>query len=481
MSRPRDCGAWQATPAARSVSACAPLRGLSPWRAVRVGTPGLALTSQLQQLRGFAKRARVRKRKFVDRVRVQVTGGQGGRGVVSFESTGIAKKRAVGGNGGRGGDVIIEASQHVHALSFQTYVFKGRNGTDATGKGKSGRQGKDTRFLVPMGTVIKQVDRTYDVVRETKAEEELRLELMRHAVEGIPYDAAEESDYEYEDAAKGDAKYDADSGLYYEAGESDADTDADAAVAMPARDTSVAHEDVLTTLAELDAHGQTFVAARGGAPGMGNRSLRRDEETPETPHIAGQPGTHMFLELELKTIADVGLVGFPNAGKSTFLGAVSRARPKVAPYPFTTLHPFVGIVNFPDTYRITVADIPGLIDGAHENRGLGHEFLRHVERTKVLLYIVDVSPDNERHPADDLRSLQNELAAYSEELVRRPAAVFANKTDVAGLQTRKRLAELRDATLLPVLDGSAMRGANVPLVVDSLRWLCEQAEKQADE
>ena len=148
--------------------------------------------------------------------------------------------------------------------------------------------------------------------------------------------------------------------------------------------------DRMEVVADLDKPGATFLAAKGGRPGLGNRILagkttsfgRLRKHMPENK-TTGQPGTSQYYELELKTIADVGLVGYPNAGKSTLLSVLSRATPAIASYPFTTLHPYVGIVEFPDTFRLSVADIPGLIDGAHRNVGLGHDFLRHIERTKV--------------------------------------------------------------------------------------------------
>lgn len=148
--------------------------------------------------------------------------------------------------------------------------------------------------------------------------------------------------------------------------------------------------DKMETVCDLDQPGVTFLAAIGGKPGLGNRILagkttnfgRLRKHMPDNKGT-GSPGTSQYYELELKTIADVGLVGYPNAGKSTLLSTLSRATPEIAPYPFTTLHPYVGIVEFPDTYRLSVADIPGLIEGAHRNVGLGHDFLRHIERTKV--------------------------------------------------------------------------------------------------
>jgi GTP-binding protein len=156
--------------------------------------------------------------------------------------------------------------------------------------------------------------------------------------------------------------------------------------------------DRMETVYDLDKPGTTFLAASGGKPGLGNRILAgrttnfgRLRKHMDEGKTIGQPGTSQYYELELKTIADVGLVGYPNAGKSTLLSTLSRATPAIAPYPFTTLHPYVGIVEFPDTYRLSVADIPGLIEGAHRNVGLGHDFLRHIERTKVSVLLVEMS------------------------------------------------------------------------------------------
>lgn len=159
--------------------------------------------------------------------------------------------------------------------------------------------------------------------------------------------------------------------------------------------------DRMEVVADLDKPGTTFLAAKGGKPGLGNRILagkttnfgRLRKHMPENK-TTGQPGTSQYYELELKTIADVGLVGYPNAGKSTLLSVLSRATPEIAPYPFTTLHPYVGIVEFPDTFRLSVADIPGLIDGAHRNVGLGHDFLRHIERTKVVQDMLHSTVEN---------------------------------------------------------------------------------------
>jgi GTP-binding protein len=184
--------------------------------------------------------------------------------------------------------------------------------------------------------------------------------------------------------------------------------------------------------------GESFVAAKGGRPGMGNCMLAgktRDERASSRVHrSAGHTGTEAFYELELKAIAEVGLVGYPNAGKSSFLGAASNARPHVAPYPFTTLAPGIGVLEYSDFARVTVADLPGLVAGASQNRGLGHAFLRHVERVFGIAFVVDAAGVDGRDPSDDLQSLLAELALYQPALARKPAVVLANKCDLPEAQ-----------------------------------------------
>lgn len=197
-------------------------------------------------------------------------------------------------------------------------------------------------------------------------------------------------------------------------------------------------------IVDLDRENMSFVVAAGGKGGRGNARFTSSVNRAPRECEEGEPGEERNIELELKTIADIGLVGFPNAGKSTLLRALSHARPKVAPYPFTTLHPVVGVMEFPDFSRISVADIPGLIDGAHDNVGLGHEFLKHIERTKMLAYVLDTAGVDGRTPWEDFRALQNELELYMKGLSKRPAVVIANKMDLP--ESRENL-ELLDAEL----------------------------------
>ncbi len=211
-------------------------------------------------------------------------------------------------------------------------------------------------------------------------------------------------------------------------------------------------------LADLSQPGDTFVAARGGKGGRGNP--RFATQTNRAPHEwePGEEGTAAELYLELKTIADVGLVGYPNAGKSTLLRAVSAARPKVAPYPFTTLHPVVGVVELPGFRQLKVADIPGLIEGAHRNVGLGHAFLKHIERTYVLTFVLDMAGVDGRNPWDDYRSLNRELELYMHGLSGRRKIIVANKMDLP--ESEENLARLREelcadpVEIIPVSAGS---------------------------
>jgi GTP-binding protein len=185
-------------------------------------------------------------------------------------------------------------------------------------------------------------------------------------------------------------------------------------------------------IADLTETGQEFVLCKGGEPGQGNWRFKTATNRTPVEHTLGTPGELGVFYLELRRIADVGLIGCPNAGKSTLLGKLSAAKPKVASYPFTTLQPVVGVVEFPAFRRCTIADIPGLIEGAHANRGLGHEFLRHITRCRVLLFVLDIAGSEGRDPISDLEILRREIKEYDEELARFPWKVVANKMDLEG-------------------------------------------------
>jgi len=190
----------------------------------------------------------------------------------------------------------------------------------------------------------------------------------------------------------------------------------------------------LDPIVDLVEEGQTFVLCDGGTPGEGNFKFRTPTNQVPTEHTLGTPGEQGVFYLELRRIADAGLVGFPNAGKSTLLGKLSAAKPKVGSYPFTTLQPMIGVVEFGGFRRCTVADIPGLIEGAHENRGLGHEFLRHITRCRVLLFVLDMAGSEGRDPIRDLEILRTEIKEYDEDLAKFPWKVIANKMDLEGAE-----------------------------------------------
>jgi GTP-binding protein len=205
-------------------------------------------------------------------------------------------------------------------------------------------------------------------------------------------------------------------------------------------------------MADLTVHGQQFLLCKGGRGGLGNRNFATARR--QTPRFAqpGEPGEEGEFRLELRIIADVGLVGYPNAGKSTLLSAVSQARPKIAPYPFTTLRPQIGIVTYPDFSRLVVCDVPGLISGAHQNVGLGHSFLRHIERCRILVILIDMAGADGRLPWDDYRQILNELGLYDSALLEKPRLVVANKMDepVAEENLKKFKRRIPKTPVLPI-------------------------------
>ncbi|XP_966382.1 mitochondrial ribosome-associated GTPase 2 [Tribolium castaneum] len=220
---------------------------------------------------------------------------------------------------------------------------------------------------------------------------------------------------------------------------------------------------------DLSSEGIMFVAARGGAGGKGNHFFVTDTE--QAPKICeyGAEGEDLEYTLEIKSMAHVGLIGFPNAGKSTLLSAVSRARPKIAPYPFTTLKPHIGMVQYDDYEQIAVADLPGLIPESHKNRGLGIQFLKHAERCTALLYIIDLSLDK---PWQYLHTLQYELSQFSKHLLERPQLVIANKIDLP--EAEKNLELLKQETDLKVIPVSAKLGTNITQLLQEIRVIYDQ-------
>lgn len=200
--------------------------------------------------------------------------------------------------------------------------------------------------------------------------------------------------------------------------------------------TVVIDEDTGEVVHDFTVNGEKFVIARGGRGGRGNQHFATPTHQAPTEHEPGRPGQERRLRMELKLLADVGLVGFPNAGKSTLISRISAAKPKIANYPFTTLEPNLGVVRMSNERTYVVADIPGLIEGAHEGAGLGIQFLRHIERTKVLVHLVDVSEFSGRDPVEDFKVILKELGSFSEELLNKPMLVVATKMDVAQDTTR---------------------------------------------
>jgi len=228
-------------------------------------------------------------------------------------------------------------------------------------------------------------------------------------------------------------------------------------------------------LKDLDGSDQRVCVAHGGRGGKGNK--RFASSTNQTPRHAeeGKPGEARHLKLELKLIADVGLVGLPNAGKSTLLSRVSAARPKIAPYPFTTLQPYLGIVELSDYRRFVIADIPGLIEGSHTGQGLGHDFLRHIERTRLILHLVDIAPSDDSDPITNYHTIRRELAQYSPTLAQKPEIVVASKMDldpdnVKFSHFQQNLA--RESHAISSVTGAGLNGLNESL------WKCIQAVRR---
>jgi GTP-binding protein len=296
---------------------------------------------------------------FIDRAKIHVKAGNGGNGVTAFRREKFVPRGGPsGGDGGRGGDVWIEADLGLNTLLHLRYnpEHRAERGRHGEGSNRHGKDGTDATVKVPVGTQV-----------------------------------------------------------------FDAQTD--------------------ELLFDFTEAGQRFQAAKGGRGGFGNAHFTTSTNRAPRYHQEGGAGEESELQLELKLIADVGLVGFPNAGKSTLISVISAAKPKIADYPFTTLEPNLGVVDMGDFRTFVVADIPGLIEGAHAGAGLGDRFLRHVERTKLILHLVDVSSLSGRDPVSDYEIINRELASYKKELAERPQIVVATKIDA--LDEPDRLENLR--------------------------------------
>jgi GTPase len=366
---------------------------------------------------------------FIDEIKVFARAGHGGKGAVAFHREAfIAKGGPSGGNGGRGGNVILQADHDLNNLIGQFYQPRliAENGKAGMGKGMDGPAGKDLVVKVPCGTLVWRMEKA-SVEEESgdeSAEAPEKMLLSSTATRPVIRHSGRARAMEINLKAEDDAQ-------------------------RAARQRHAAKGELI---ADLTQHGQQFVLCKAGRGGLGNRNFAT--ATRQTPRFAqpGEPGDEGDFLLELRIIAEVGLVGYPNAGKSTLLTAISKARPKVAPYPFTTLHPQIGIVEYPDFHRLTVCDVPGLIEGAHKNVGLGHSFLRHIQRCKILVLLLDMAGTDAREPWDDYKQLLNELGLYNESLLDRPRLVVANKMDesVAEENLKKFKRKFRKVTVLPI-------------------------------
>lgn len=313
---------------------------------------------------------------FIDTATIRVKAGDGGRGIVSFRREKYVPKGGPdGGNGGKGGDVVLVADPHLRTLLDYRYqhTYVAPNGRPGEGGNRTGQSGQDLVLRVPCGTLVR-------------------------------------------DALTGEL------------------------------------------LGDLTAPGQRLVVARGGRGGRGNAAFA--SPTNRAPRIAepGQPGQERIVELELKLLADVGLVGFPNVGKSTLLSVISAARPQIADYPFTTLSPVLGMVRLGPEQHFVVADIPGLLEGAHLGRGLGHHFLRHIERTKVLVFLVEATSED---PQRAYATLLQELEHYNPALLTKSRLICLSKVDLLTPEQRHRAERLCIDGQTPLLI-SAVTGEGIP-------------------
>jgi GTP-binding protein len=365
---------------------------------------------------------------FVDEIKIYAQAGHGGKGCVAFQREKYRPKGGPsGGNGGRGGDVILEADHDLNNLIAQYYQPRlvAQEGQGGLGKGMDGHAGKDLIVRIPCGTMVWRVE-------ATALEQESTTRSKSTAEGALPASSAQRPLFRTAVSARA------------------LEIDLSCGTAEPPSNAGPKPRGEL--VADLTQHGQRFILCKGGRGGLGNRNFAtaaRQAPRFAQPGEAGEEGDFLF---ELRIIADVGLVGFPNAGKSTLLTAISRARPKVAPYPFTTLHPQIGIVEYRDFQRLTVCDVPGLIDGAHRNVGLGHEFLRHIERCKILVLLLDMAGADGRAPWDDYEHLLSELALYDASLLHKPRLVVGNKMDepVAEANLKKFKTRIRKIPVLPI-------------------------------
>lgn len=327
---------------------------------------------------------------LIDRAKIFVRSGKGGHGCVSMRREKYRPRGGPdGGDGGKGGDVVLLGDNSLNTLISLTPRphYRAESGRPGEGSSCHGRNGEHCIIPVPLGTIVCDVETN-------------------------------------------------------------------------------------ERLGDIDADGQRLVVASGGLGGYGNEHFKSSTNQAPRESTPGGPWEERTLELELKLIADVGLVGLPNAGKSTLLGAMSRAHPRVAAYPFTTLSPNLGTAELPGHRRLVVADIPGLIEGAADGAGLGHDFLRHIERTRVLLHVLDVDPSDGSDPAENYRVIRGELEAYEADLASKPELILLNKVDLVPEDIRPDvLGPIEEALSdigVPCLIASGATGEGVPMLLERL-------------
>ncbi len=398
---------------------------------------------------------------FVDSVKIVARAGHGGNGCVALLREAFRPKGGpCGGDGGRGGDIVLEACHDINNLIAQYYSPRivAKNGLPGQGKGKTGKSGPTVVVKVPCGTTIwRLVDP--ETVRIQEA-------YQRGSDSGQEDLSESEASIEETGAADGMIRHQGSE----RAGEIDLEhTQKEETDSEPRLQKELA--------ADLVEDGQRFVLCRGGKGGLGNQHFANSKH--QTPRFAqpGQPGDEGTFLLELRILAEIGLVGYPNAGKSTLLTAISKARPKIAPYPFTTLHPQIGVLEFSDYHRITVCDIPGLIDGAHQNVGLGHAFLRHIQRCRALVLLIDMAGTDARKPWDDFKQLRKELELYDPKMLEKPYVVAANKMDMEESQAHLRSFKRR-LRGVKVIELAAAFDEGVSPLKDVMRAMAAQSPQE---
>ncbi|PVV01913.1 hypothetical protein BB560_003650 [Smittium megazygosporum] len=424
---------------------------------------------------------------FVDHRRVIVSGGSGGNGCVSFlKDLRNPKGKPNGGNGGMGGKVYFVADENEKSLNSIPSKISAKSGENGKGKDQHGPNAKDLIIKIPLGTVLREIDAPkYQFLDDFEFEpgSTTKIKLKEdpsddYAVDELLEDeeVSEESGIDRlfkivkkeEDESKKNMFFKFyPSKVIYEQSLS--------LERLPEDYVDYLHHLKYQEAIEYDfsTNGEKVLICSSGIGGKGNPYF--GSAANKYPYIAlnGLPGQTRVLELELKTIADVGLVGMPNAGKSTFITSVSNAHPRIAPYPFTTLNPYIGTVEFDRAQKMTIADIPGIIKGAHLNKGLGHSFLKHIERSKILAYVIDLSKEN---PWEDLRDLKSELELYKTGLTNRPSVVIANKADLHET-ARPNYEKWISNTNIPIIPVSAKEAKNVKKVIAMLKKLVDSLKQ----